>query len=102
LFKEQDPISNKWSDAGAEYAIESSGIFITMEKTRDYWKGKSKIAIFFAPSTDSPTNSPMFVMGVNHDRSMKIYSRLSAMLPEASRGYKLMMLMTALALFTNS
>ncbi|OBS64127.1 hypothetical protein A6R68_07334 [Neotoma lepida] len=34
IFQEQDPTNIKWSDAGVKYVVESTGVFITMEKTR--------------------------------------------------------------------
>ncbi|KAB0377132.1 hypothetical protein FD755_011576, partial [Muntiacus reevesi] len=76
IFQEQDPIIIKWGDAGAEYVMESTGIFTTMEKTRAHLKGGTKRVIISAPSADAPT----FVMGMNHkmyDNSLKIVSNAS-------------------------
>ena len=32
IFQEWDPTNIKWDDAGAEYVVESSGVFVTMDK----------------------------------------------------------------------
>ena len=53
-----------WKDCGAEYVVESTGIFTTIDKASAHFVGGAKKVVISAPAKDKET--PMFVMGVNH------------------------------------
>jgi len=62
---EKNPADLKWSEVGAEYVVESTGLFLTKEKAQGHIEAGAKKVIMSAPSKD---DTPMFVMGVNHKK----------------------------------
>jgi glyceraldehyde 3-phosphate dehydrogenase len=74
---EKDPANLKWNEVGAEYVIESTGLFLSRDKAEAHLKAGAKRVILSAPSKDE---TPMFVYGVNH----KSYKKEMDMISNAS------------------
>ena len=63
VTSEKNPADLKWGDVGADYVVESTGLFLTKEKAEGHVQAGAKKVVMSAPSKD---DTPMFVMGVNN------------------------------------
>lgn len=77
-FDKMNPAEISWSQVGADYVVESTGIFTTTEQCQAHLQAGAKKVIISAPAKDKDT--PTFVMGVNHEtysKDMKVVSNAS-------------------------
>jgi len=65
---EKNPADLKWSDVGAEYVVESTGLFLSKDKAQGHIDAGAKYVVMSAPSKD---DTPMFVCGVNDNKYVK-------------------------------
>jgi glyceraldehyde 3-phosphate dehydrogenase len=63
ITAEPNPANLKWDEVGAEYILESTGLFLSKDKAQGHIDAGAKKVIMSAPSKD---DTPMFVMGVNN------------------------------------
>ena len=68
VTSERDPNNINWGNTGADYVVESTGLFLTEESSKGHIASGAKKVIMSAPSKDS---TPMFVMGVNNEKYSK-------------------------------
>ena len=78
FFAIKNPAELPWGELGAEYVVESTGVFTTTEKCLAHLEAGAKKVIISAPAKDKET--PTFVCGVNLDKytkDMKVVSNAS-------------------------
>jgi glyceraldehyde 3-phosphate dehydrogenase len=68
VTSEKNPADLKWGNIGAEYVVESTGLFLSKDKAQGHIEAGAKYVVMSAPSKD---DTPMFVCGVNHDTYVK-------------------------------
>ena len=76
FYAQKDPALIPWKECGAEYIVESTGVFTSYEKAEAHLKAGAKKVVVSAPGKEMP----MFVMGVNNDtytKDMNIVSNAS-------------------------
>lgn len=74
---EKDPANLRWNEIGADYVVESTGLFLTQELAQKHIQAGAKKVIMSAPAKD---DTPTFVMGVNQEKltaDMNIVSNAS-------------------------
>lgn len=66
---EMDPANLKWDEVGAEYVVESTGRFLTMDLAEKHLAAGAKYVVLSAPSKqgEDGRQADMFVCGVNTD-----------------------------------
>ena len=77
-YEEKDPSQIPWAECGADYVVESTGVFCTTEKASAHLAAGAKKVVISAPAKDKET--PTFVCGVNLDKytkDMKVVSNAS-------------------------
>ena len=70
IFAERDAENIKWAEVGAEYVVESTGFYLTMDRAEKHLKAGAKYVVLSAPSKagEDGRQAPMFVCGVNTDK----------------------------------
>ena len=77
VFTKSNPAEIPWGEVGADYVVESTGVFTDQEKMQGHLQGGAKKVVLSAPPKD---DTPIFVMGVNHtgyEPSMNVVSNAS-------------------------
>ncbi|MCL2867800.1 MAG: type I glyceraldehyde-3-phosphate dehydrogenase, partial [Clostridia bacterium] len=75
VFSCMKPEEIKWGEAGADYIAEATGVFCDTAGASAHFNGGAKKVVITAPAKDKET--PMFVMGVNHEKYNKTMNVVS-------------------------
>jgi len=78
VYAAMSPDQIPWGECGAEYVVESTGVFTDQDKAELHLKGGARKVVISAPAKSKET--PTFVMGVNQDeysKSMTVVSNAS-------------------------
>ncbi len=76
VYASKEPKDIPWGNDGADYVVESTGVFTTVDTASAHFEGGAKKVVISAPSKDAR----MFVMGVNHKeytKDLKVVSNAS-------------------------
>ena len=65
VYHETDPAKIGWGASGSDYVCESTGVFLSTESGAKHIAGGAKKVVLSAPPKDA---SPIYVVGVNHDK----------------------------------
>ena len=70
VYAEKEAQNIPWGEIGAEYIVESTGFYLTMDRAEQHMKAGAKYVVLSAPSKkgDDGRQAPMFVCGVNTDK----------------------------------
>jgi len=70
VYAEKEAQNIPWGEIGAEYIVESTGFYLTMDRAEQHLKAGAKYVVLSAPSKkgDDGRQAPMFVCGVNTDK----------------------------------
>ena len=71
ITAERNPADLKWDEVGAEYVVESTGLFLSKDKAQAHIEAGAKYVVMSAPSKD---DTPMFVCGVNDGLMTTVHS----------------------------
>lgn len=77
VFEEKDPALIPWGEVGAEYVVESTGVFASKDKASAHIQAGAKKVVISAPAKD---DTPTFVCGVNlemYTKDMTVVSNAS-------------------------
>ncbi|HBT63956.1 MAG TPA: type I glyceraldehyde-3-phosphate dehydrogenase [Ruminococcaceae bacterium] len=78
VYAERNPADIKWAECGADYVVESTGVFCTTEQASAHIAAGANKVVISAPAKDKDT--PTFVCGVNlekYNKDMKVVSNAS-------------------------